>query len=93
MKIAGHVYLIQDPLRRDRVKIGYARDLGKRLKSFRAHNHDIELLASLSTDDMHKLERSLHAKYRRERLVFAGVQSTEWFRYTDKIAREFGLEV
>lgn len=57
----GYVYIVTDG---EYVKIGMAKDVGERVRSLQTGNaREIILLQTIQTDDMERVEKSLHAWY------------------------------
>ena len=85
------IYLIESFMRGDNdhplrcLKIGYAKDIEDRLKTYRTHNPSVKLLKTREGD--YELENYLHKYFKRYEL--SGYQ--EWFIYSKIIVNEFDL--
>jgi hypothetical protein len=78
----GCVYFIAAPELR-RVKIGYARDLPRRLSALQVSSPcPLVLVAAVATDDPAGLERKLHKRFAHLRI------QGEWFGLTDELDEE-----
>ena len=82
------IYLIKSGGVDDRflLKIGYAKDVDKRLLGYRTHNPEIELLDTREGDK--ELETLLHNYFS----DFSYPGQPEWFYYNSKIIKEFQLD-
>lgn len=77
-KNTGFVYFVQSG---DSVKIGYAKDVNKRIKSLQTGNQEKLLLIGYIVGDLKK-ESEIHGMFDDYRLT------GEWFKYSDEI-REY----
>lgn len=55
------------------IKIGYSSDFKKRIKSYKTHNNNLNILCVHETKDAFKIEEKLHKKYKGNRV------NGEWF--------------
>lgn len=64
-----NLYLIQSG---DKIKLGYTKDILKRMSSYRTHNPHFKLLKTYYRSDAELFEKKLHKKYKEFRQL-------EWY--------------
>ncbi|APR02433.1 TPA: GIY-YIG nuclease family protein [Clostridium botulinum] len=74
----GTVYFILDTSAANLVKIGFTRNLKRRIKQLETSNCNLRLIHKIENCDM-EYEKSLHIFFQTERV------KNEWFNYGDSI--------
>jgi hypothetical protein len=79
------VYLLKAPYDGiDMLKIGFSKNILKRIKSHISSNPFLEVIGWIETEDYKRLEKQIHWKCRTFRY-----KNTEWFRYKEAITDFF----
>lgn len=81
----GHIYFLQSP-KTHYIKIGYSKDVKRRLQDLRAHHPDAKLLASFYCRGPARFERIVHGLFSDLRIHgLSNGRHSEWFRPNGRI--------